>query len=73
MESSKQRKENEKAERLARRNERRRWQRLAETAEEDWREINSGKIQRSANNWLWRETQGKFVDNAYLYLCFNAL
>ena len=73
MESSKQRKENEEAERLARRNERRRWQRLAETAEEDWREINSGKIQRSANNWLWRETQGKFVDNAYLYLCFNAL
>ena len=73
MESSKQRKENEEAERLARRNERRRRQRLDETAEEDWREINSGKIQRSANNWLWRETQGKFVDNAYLYLCFNAL
>ena len=61
MESSKQRKENEEAERLARRNERRRRQRLEETAEEDWREINSGKIQRSANNWLWCETQGKFV------------
>ena len=37
------------------------------------REINSGKIQRSAKNRLWRETQGKFVDNAYSYLCFNAL
>ena len=73
MESSKQRKENEEAERLARRNERRRRQRLEETAEEDWREINSGKIQRSAKNWLWREMQGKFVDNANLYLCFNAL
>ena len=74
MESSKQRKENEEVERLARRNERRRQERLEDTAEEDWREINSGKIQRlSANNWLWRETQGKFVDNAYLYLCFNAL
>ena len=35
MESSKQRKENEKAERLARQNERRRRQRLEETAEED--------------------------------------
>ena len=35
MESSKQRKENEEAERLVRRNERRRWQRLEETAEED--------------------------------------
>ena len=41
--------------------------------QDSWREINSGKIQRSAKNWLWRETQGKFVDNAYLYLCFNAL
>ena len=50
MESSKQRKENEEAERLARRNERRQRQRLVETAEEDRREINSGKIQRSANN-----------------------
>ena len=73
MESSKQQKENQEAERLARWNERRRRQRLEETPEEDWREINSGKIQRSAKNWLWRETQGKFVDNAYLYLCFNAL
>ena len=35
MESSMQRKENEEAERLARRNERRRPQRLEETAEED--------------------------------------
>ena len=35
MESSKQRKENEEAERLARRNEHRRRQRLDETAEED--------------------------------------
>ena len=35
MESSKQRKENEEAERLARRNECRRRQRLGETAEED--------------------------------------
>ena len=35
MESSKQRKENEEAERLARRNVRRRRQRLDETAEED--------------------------------------
>ena len=34
MESSKQRKENEEAERLARQNERRRRQRLDETAEE---------------------------------------
>ena len=41
--------------------------------QDSWREINSGKIQRSAKNWFWRETQGKFVDNAYLYLCFNAL
>ena len=73
MESSKQRKENQEAERLARRNERRRRQRLDETAEEDWREINSGKIQRSANNWLWREIQGKFVENVNLYLCFNAV
>ena len=40
---------------------------------DSWREINSGKIQRSAKNWLRRETQGKFVDNAYLDLCFNAL
>ena len=40
---------------------------------DSWREINSGKIQRSAKNWLRRETQGMFVDNAYLYLCFNAL
>ena len=35
MESSKPRKENEEAERLARRNERRRRPRLEETAEED--------------------------------------
>ena len=35
MESSKQRKENEEAERLARRNEHRRRQRLEETVEED--------------------------------------
>ena len=35
MESSKQRKENEGAERLARRNERRRRERLEETVEED--------------------------------------
>ena len=35
MESSKQRTENEEAEHLARRNERRRRQRLKETAEED--------------------------------------
>ena len=35
MESSKQRKENEEAECLARRNEHRRQQRLEETAEED--------------------------------------
>ena len=38
MESSKQRKENEEAERLARQNERRQRQRLEETAEEDCEE-----------------------------------
>ena len=41
--------------------------------QDSWREINSGEIQRSAKNWLWRETLGKFVDNAYSYLCFNVL
>ena len=72
MESSKQQKENEEAERLARRNsvDDKGSRRLPKIEER----LIWGKYREAPTTDYGRhETQGKFVDNAYLYLCFNAL